>query len=119
MRPPHILLVCIVTLFAAPALFACDKCLGPDGISPAGNRFSGYICWSGYADGYAWCNTVNPGPCAKGIDSTCKGGGGGGVRHQDFFTVGSVDLAPVANNCAVDVSGSCSGKPSRVDSFLR
>lgn len=102
--------------FASPAVFACEWCYSVGQTDPVGNVVTGQgKCWSGVANGYATC-IPSGSSCTKSTDTTCKGGGGGGIRHKDFLRAG--DIEPVVTDCTVDVSGSCTTGRTLRDSFL-
>lgn len=114
-----------IALLAAPAVIACESCIAPGNLTPAGTGpFTTYTCYT-QASGswsYCWGGTAD---CGKGDpENTCPEPGTGnciqmpGGGQVCVYTPEMLRDAPVNRCDAVDVGGRCVANRKPESSFL-
>jgi len=112
MKRSLVALVLALVLFGAPTLSACERCLNPGQADSVGNVSNKSKCETGYTEGFSSCSTPFDTGCFTGTDSVCKGK----TRGTPWVRYGVVPAEPA--DCSTDLSGSCSGPKTQMESFL-
>jgi hypothetical protein len=113
--------VASIVLLAAPALFACEKCIPQGTTDPvAGGPFSSAICWTTDSGPWTYC-WGGDSICQGGnVDNSCPVGGGSCNPELPNCILNPVSIARgTVNKCStVDVSGACLAEKTTEVSLL-